>query len=176
MWYDILKVQVLGSKQKVKMGIKPLPKEEETNCKERLLKFFADIKSKKTSITVTDSIDMDRFNRFDKDEKYCMIIDALHQISKRLLEPTKPYRNNFDGTTVSTDRLEEKENWKITNNFMMIKGRLLHVSNPLANTYLEIKILIRPDGIHGGFNDVYAAWFKTDPDRIKELGELMGSV
>jgi len=35
-WTDILKVQVLGSKQKVKMGIKPLPKEEQEGCWERL--------------------------------------------------------------------------------------------------------------------------------------------
>jgi hypothetical protein len=32
MWEDILKVQVLGSKQKVKQGIKPLPKAEKNDC------------------------------------------------------------------------------------------------------------------------------------------------
>ena len=32
MWEDVLKVQVLGSKQKVKMGIKPLPKAEKNDC------------------------------------------------------------------------------------------------------------------------------------------------
>jgi len=36
MWEDVLKVQVLGSKQKVKMGIKPLPKEDNNDCWTRL--------------------------------------------------------------------------------------------------------------------------------------------
>ena len=36
MWEDILKVQVLGSKQRVKQGIRPLPKEDKTNCKDTL--------------------------------------------------------------------------------------------------------------------------------------------
>ena len=35
-WEDILKVQVLGTKQKVKMGIKPLPKEDNNDCWKRL--------------------------------------------------------------------------------------------------------------------------------------------
>jgi hypothetical protein len=33
-WFEILKVQVLGNKQKVKMGIKPLPKEDKPLPKE----------------------------------------------------------------------------------------------------------------------------------------------
>jgi hypothetical protein len=35
-WENILKVQVLGSKQKVKMGIRPLPKEDNNDCWTRL--------------------------------------------------------------------------------------------------------------------------------------------
>ena len=36
MWYDILKVQVLGNKQKVKLGNIPIPVEEEDSCLKRL--------------------------------------------------------------------------------------------------------------------------------------------
>ena len=42
MWEKILKVQVLGNKQRVKMGIKPLPKEEDDDCK-RWLKGLYDV-------------------------------------------------------------------------------------------------------------------------------------
>ena len=36
MWEDILKVQVLGNKQRVKQGIRPLPKEDNNDCWTRL--------------------------------------------------------------------------------------------------------------------------------------------
>ena len=39
-WKNILKVQVLGNKQKVKMGLKPLPKNEDSDCLRRLSKFL----------------------------------------------------------------------------------------------------------------------------------------
>jgi len=39
-WTDVLKVQVLGSKQKVKMGIKPLPKNEDNHCLRRMSIFI----------------------------------------------------------------------------------------------------------------------------------------
>jgi len=42
MWEKILKVQVLGTKQRVKQGIKPLPKEEDDDCK-RWLKGLYDV-------------------------------------------------------------------------------------------------------------------------------------
>ena len=40
-WEDILKVQVISSKQKVKMGNIPIPTEDDTDCN-RKLKEFAD--------------------------------------------------------------------------------------------------------------------------------------
>tara|TARA_R110002074_G_scaffold211669_3_gene381133 strand:- start:598 stop:1104 length:507 start_codon:yes stop_codon:yes gene_type:complete len=45
-WEEVLKVQVLGSKQKVKMGIKPLPKEEKTDCRERLQELMENVQLK----------------------------------------------------------------------------------------------------------------------------------
>ena len=39
-WTDVLKVQVLGTKQKVKMGIKPLPKNEDGHCLRRISIFL----------------------------------------------------------------------------------------------------------------------------------------
>jgi hypothetical protein len=46
MWEKILKVQVLGTKQRVKQGIKPLPKEEKSDCRERLLDLMEKVQLK----------------------------------------------------------------------------------------------------------------------------------
>mgnify|MGYP003664351869 CR=1 FL=1 len=53
MWENILKVQVLGSKQKVKLGNIPIPVEEDDNCK-RWLKDLYDIFEKQGHLKFAD--------------------------------------------------------------------------------------------------------------------------
>jgi len=52
-WEEVLKVQVLGTKQKVKQGIKPLPKEEKTDCRERLLDLMEKVQLKRDLYGIT---------------------------------------------------------------------------------------------------------------------------
>jgi len=49
-WENILKVQVLGSKQRVKQGIRPLPKEDKTNCKDTLRQWHKNAYDTQTKI------------------------------------------------------------------------------------------------------------------------------
>ena len=72
MWYDILKVQVLGGKQKVKMGNIPIPTEDENPCRERFIEIYNKLKAKgKYSIsTMKEHMDI-------PEEDYCLFLQVM---------------------------------------------------------------------------------------------------
>jgi len=90
-WENILKVQVLGSKQKVKMGIKPLPKVEDENCKERFEKFVRKLSNLKSfaSPRTLDHQDSGLLNLQNKlngreDSVYCSLLAEINEYGNLL--------------------------------------------------------------------------------------------
>jgi len=84
MWEDVLKVQVLGSKQKVKMGIKPLPKVEDENCKERFEKFVRKLSNlKPVSLAERDAGLLNLQNMLNvegtPDSAYCSLLAEINE-------------------------------------------------------------------------------------------------
>ena len=78
-WENVLKVQITGSKQKVKMGNIPIPVEEEEDCEERFNRFISRIEelSNKTSDEHwIHSAYSHSFGLID----YCEVLELLNKI------------------------------------------------------------------------------------------------
>jgi len=101
MWYDILKVQVLGSKQKVKQGIKPLPKNEEDSCLKRLKECIAKLEALKNKFPplADRSISTDSMLLMTE-ESACKLLKEFKAAGERLYTDnsynTKPYHETLE--------------------------------------------------------------------------------
>ena len=79
MWYDILKVQVLGGKQKVKMGNIPIPVEDENPCRERFTEIYNKLAAKgaKYSISTMERDGDITWGKYISEEECCIFIDLM---------------------------------------------------------------------------------------------------
>ena len=85
-WENILKVQVLGNKQKVKMGNIPIPTEDDNSCKKELIAIYKKAESKFKSQNEGFSYEIYGLDNIDAipEEDCCAIVKFIQDFEPTL--------------------------------------------------------------------------------------------
>tara|TARA_R110002167_G_scaffold95381_3_gene254072 strand:- start:1190 stop:1840 length:651 start_codon:yes stop_codon:yes gene_type:complete len=92
MWEDVLKVQIVGSKQKVKMGNIPIPTEDEDDCK-RWLKGLYDVFKNNENESIGWSANPVFKSERIPEEESCAI---KHYIENQPADKIDSYKHNYE--------------------------------------------------------------------------------
>ena len=91
MWEEILKVQVLGNKQKVKMGNIPIPTEDDNSCLKRLEVWLDKLNTLRNSYPTTyDSSISDNGLLLMTEESACSLLKQLNESGVEYLAYDRP--------------------------------------------------------------------------------------
>ena len=131
-WENILKVQVLGNKQKVKMGIKPLPKEEESDCLSRLVAYFNRLEKDmyKYLYRSDESLDIENVS----EESACKLLGMINNNVQGLnIEEAKEKFlhakvKNYDNSTLALG-----QGWKAS-----LWGKFTHANPTVIQIYFNV--------------------------------------
>ena len=96
MWEDVLKVQIVGSKQKVKMGNIPIPTEDEDDCKRWLKGLYDVFKNNETESIGWSANPVFKSERIPEEES-CAI---KHYIENQPADKIYRYRESFSTTSI----------------------------------------------------------------------------
>ena len=111
-WENILKVQVLGNKQKVKMGNIPIPTEEDNNCKEQLVEFILNARQKNQldSHPLLNYYDKIAFDEIPE-KTACKLVDYINNYNYE----------DYDTSKYSYIKRESIDNYDINIGFMIYR-------------------------------------------------------
>ena len=102
-WENILKVQVLGNKQKVKMGNIPIPTEEDNSCKEELIAIYkkAESKFKSQNEGSHEIYGLDNIDAIPE-EDCCAIVKFIQDYEPNLYFSIGTYKNKLKNNEYKT--------------------------------------------------------------------------
>ena len=90
-WEEILKVQVLGNKQKVKMGNIPIPTEDDNSCLKRLEVWLAKLNTLRNKYPTTyDSSISENGLLLMTEESACSLLKQLNEVAVEYLAYDRP--------------------------------------------------------------------------------------
>ena len=139
MWTDILKVQVLGTKQRVKMGIRPLPKNEEDSCLKRLKEWLVKFNTLKSKYRPTKEQKIDDSALLKmSEESACKLLKEFKEAGGNLFHQNSYKTRLYHEPSVYISHQWEKTNGPINLVFILSWEFIYKYNNKLLGEVEEV--------------------------------------